>query len=93
MIESAIESACVAYAARQGILSYKLQAGVTGVPDRMFLLPGGRAWMVEMKTSTGRLSPRQKWVHGELALAGHPVTIIRSLLEFKEALTPKLKMM
>ena len=93
MIESAIEAACVHHAAKHGILSYKLQAGITGVPDRMFLLPWGKVWLVEMKTQTGRLSPRQSWVHEELNKAGHMVSVIRSLEEFKEELTLRLDLL
>lgn len=92
MIESAIEAACVHHAARQGILSYKLQAGITGVPDRLFLLPWGKVWLVEFKTKTGRLSPRQGWVHEELEKAGHPVSVIRSTDEFKEELALRIEL-
>ena len=93
MIESAIESACVHHAAKHGILSYKLRSGVTGVPDRLFLLPGGRVWLVEFKAKGGALSPRQKWVHEELNKAVHMVSVIRSLEEFKGELTLRLDLL
>ena len=92
MIESAIESACVHHAAKHGILSYKLRSGITGVPDRLFLLPWGRVWLVEFKAKGGALSARQKWVHAELDRAGHPVSLIWSTEEFKEGLTHVLSM-
>lgn len=93
MIESAIEAACVAHAGRQGILSYKLQAGITGVPDRLFLLPRGHVWLVEFKTKTGRLTSRQSWVHGELDKAGHMVSVVRSTEAFKEELTLRMELL
>lgn len=83
MRESAIEAACCRYARQRGVLPVKLHFGAIGMPDRMFLLPGGRALLVEFKTPVGRLSPRQKLVHEELNALGHPVTVVRSVAVFK----------
>jgi len=88
--EAYIEAACAHYAASKGVFSYKLQGSITGAPDRLFLLPFGRVWPVEFKSERGRLSPRQKLVHRQLAEAGHTVAIIRSLDEFKKGLTIQL---
>jgi hypothetical protein len=83
MSESAIERQCRVYATGRGVLSIKLQTGITGDPDRLFLLPGGRCWLVEFKVPGGLLSPRQKYRHSELAHFGHRVTVVYSTQEFK----------
>ena len=91
MTEATIEKACWNYALVKGIFTRKLAYGVVGDPDRVFFLPDGRCWLVEFKSPTGRLTPRQHLVHEAMAQAGHPVTVIRSLDEFKTALDIKLQ--
>lgn len=86
MSESTIEAACVKHAVTRGVNAIKLQSGVVGMPDRLFLLPRRRCWLVEFKAPTGRLSPRQKLVHETLAEAGHPVDVVQSLVQFKALL-------
>lgn len=39
---------------------------ITGFPDRIVLIPGGRIIFVETKTPTGKLSARQRLVHKQL---------------------------
>lgn len=90
MREAAIEAACCRYARQRGVLPVKLHFGAVGMPDRMFLLPDGRTLMVEFKTAIGRLSPRQKLVHGQLERLGHPVEVVRSPGEFKAVLDAAL---
>jgi hypothetical protein len=83
VLEAAIEAACVKYANKHGCLTVKLQGGAVGTPDRLFLLPGGRTMIVEFKTPTGRLSPRQKLVFPQYDRIGHPVLIVRRPKAFK----------
>ena len=83
MRESAIEAACCRYARRHGCKPVKLQAGETGMPDRLFLLPRGRLLLVEFKAPGEYLSPRQRLVCGALGDIGHPVFVIRSTDHFK----------
>lgn len=90
MRESDIEAACRKHALAHGVPSFKLQAGVTGDPDRVFLLPGERFWLVEFKALGGRLSPRQIVRHLELARLGHHVSVIYSTAQFKEQLATRL---
>lgn len=47
-----------------------------GMPDRLVLWPNGRAYLVELKTPTGQLSPIQRHVHARLAAGGHPVAVL-----------------
>ena len=91
MRESAIEASCVRHAMGRGCLSFKLHAGAVGAPDRIFLLPGRRCWVVEFKTATGQLSPRQKVVHASMECFGHPVDVVRSTKQFRELLDALLR--
>jgi hypothetical protein len=81
--ESALEARCCAYARRRGCTPIKLGGYVVGLPDRAFLLPGGRTWLVEFKGPRGQVTPRQKHEFEALALLGHPVTLCRSFAWFK----------
>lgn len=62
--------------------------GFTGVPDRIALLPGGRAVFVEVKrpgTKDGR-SPRQKRVAFQLKELGFDVVRAASLEDLTDAI-------
>jgi len=50
----------------------------TGLPDRLVLLPGGRIWFVEMKSTGKKPSPRQLVVHALLRRLGFTVWVIDS---------------
>jgi len=52
--------------------------GTAGMPDRLVLLPGGRARLVEMKAPDGRLSPLQVSTHKRLMKLGFPVFVLWS---------------
>lgn len=90
--ESSIERSCVTYALKQKVRSIKLSHAESGLPDRIFLLLDGRCWLVEFKTETGRIRPRQKLVFGALTPLGHPVTVIRTTADFKVELKKRLQM-
>jgi len=64
-------------------LCYKWQSSVTGVPDRIVIL-NEKIMFVELKTLTGKLSPRQVLVFDELGEAGFPVHILRSYEDIEE---------
>lgn len=46
-----------------------------GMPDRLVLLPGGRAIWVELKTDSGRTTPTQRKRHRELREMGFRVMV------------------
>ena len=48
-------------------------AGLRGIPDRLVLLPGGLAFFVELKITTGRLAPWHTRIHERLAGLGFRV--------------------
>lgn len=49
---------------------------VAGIPDRLVLLPGGRLFLIELKTETGSLSEIQKEWHKKAALTGTKVFVL-----------------
>jgi hypothetical protein len=65
--------------ARLGGLAIKLLSpSFTGLPDRMVLMPGGRIWFVELKSTGKKQSPRQKAVAEILWRLGFSVWVIDS---------------
>lgn len=67
-----------------GLMTLKIQQRMgRGYPDRMVMLPLNRVAWAELKTLTGKLSPRQTLVHKQLHEAGHQVEVLRT----KESIT------
>jgi len=58
----------------------------TGYPDRLVILPFNKVLWVELKTLTGKLSPRQEQVHFQLRLHHHCVLVLRTKEEITNAL-------
>jgi hypothetical protein len=55
----------------------KLSAAfISGLPDRLVLLPGGHLYFVEMKSERKKPSAIQKIIHKKLTGLGFPVSII-----------------
>jgi hypothetical protein len=86
--EARLEAACCRRAKALGMWPMKLWPLVTGLPDRLFLIPtrGGRVWFVEFKAPDGRVSKRQQVVHAQLREMGFAVDVVRSRDEFEWAL-------
>ena len=55
----------------------KLAPTSKGIPDALVLLPGGRAVLVELKETTGRISPAQRLYHEQAARLGTTVVVLR----------------
>ena len=68
----------------RGGWAVKLLPSVSGLPDRMVLLPGGRVIFVELKSPTGRVAPHQTVVHGRLLRLGFEVIVLSSPDAVKE---------
>lgn len=51
--------------------------GNDGVPDRIVILKGGKVLFVELKTSTGRLSPIQRYQIKKLEDLGCKVYVVK----------------
>lgn len=50
--------------------------GLSGVPDRLLLIPGGRVAFAELKAPGGRLRPLQVRRKAQLEAMGFPVYVI-----------------
>lgn len=79
--ESAIErTACRKVRETYGVSSIKLLSqGSTGLPDRLFLVPGGRPLFIEFKRPGGELSAKQQYVCGCLRELGYRVNVCDSV--------------
>ena len=64
----------------------KASGVLTGFPDLVACLPGGRTLFLELKAPKGVTSSAQHLVHARLSEIGHPVLVIRSLDEAAAAL-------
>ena len=54
-----------------GGLSRKfVSPGNPGVPDRIYIFPGGKVYFVELKTEIGRVSKKQEWQLKQLERMG-----------------------
>lgn len=64
--------------------SIKLLPSVSGLPDRMVLLPGGRLIFVETKAPTGTVAPHQTVIHNRLRRLGFEVVVLASTAAVRE---------
>jgi hypothetical protein len=91
MLEKQVEKYLTKRVKESGGLTYKWISSVTGVPDRIVFM-NNSVFLVELKTETGSLSPRQILVFDDLGEQGFPVYVLRSyddIEEFiREATTP-----
>jgi len=83
MLEKQIEKYLVKKVTQSKGLTFKWISTVAGVPDRLVFL-NNQVHLVELKTGTGHLSPRQILVFDQLGEAGFPVHILRSYEDIEE---------
>ena len=77
--EKVLEKYLVAEVKSLGGWAVKLLSGlVTGLPDRLCLLPGGVVAFVEVKTTGKKATPRQLIVHKKLRALGFRVEVLDS---------------
>jgi hypothetical protein len=73
--------------ARKGGIALKLLSpSFTGLPDRLVLMPGGRVWFVELKSTGKKQSARQKVVSDLLRRLGFIVRVIDNEITLSEFL-------
>ena len=66
MLEKEIEAWLNKKIKELGGLSFKfVSPNNPGVPDRIYILPGGRVYFVELKTEIGQMSNIQKWLRDQ----------------------------
>ena len=56
----------------------KLLSTITGLPDRLCLLPGGCLFFAELKSAKKKAEARQKLVHKQIRALGFEVYVIDS---------------
>lgn len=77
IVESEIENKMRQKLKAHGGIFFKfVSPSVSGVPDRICILPHGRIIFVELKREGGVVSPRQKYIHKKLRHLGVDVRVV-----------------
>lgn len=85
--EASLERKLVHEVQKRGGLCWKFTSpGVSGVPDRIVIMPGGRVVFVEMKAPGKRMRPLQKKRADQIQAMGIPVYCLNSNLEISNFL-------
>lgn len=85
MLESRVEERLTREVKARKGWALKFIPSVSGLPDRIVLLPGGRMFFVELKRPKGgRVAAHQTVVHKKLAKLGFPVAVLSSVDEVLE---------
>lgn len=75
MRESKIENYLKTEVGKYNGMCLKFTSSVSGVPDRIIILPDNRIYFVELKQEKGRLSKIQKYMHKQFNKRGVPVYV------------------
>jgi hypothetical protein len=85
--EKVIERKFAAAIRAGGGRSFKLPAVyVSGLPDRIALMPGGVAFFAEIKSTGKKPTPIQKLIHKKIRALGFDVYVIDSLENLQQTL-------
>lgn len=85
MLESKIEDWLNTQVKKLGDKSYKfISPDNPGVPDRIYLLPNGRVYFVELKRIIGKLSGVQVWQREQFQQMGCDFRVIYGMEQAKE---------
>lgn len=76
--ETRVEQELTRQVKQRSGMAIKILPSVKGLPDRLVLMPGGRAFFVELKSPAGRLELAQIVVHRTLDRLGFPVAVLPS---------------
>ena len=77
MRENHVEKTLRLQVKARGGWAIKLLPSVSGLPDRIVLMPGGRIYFVELKSPTGTVQPHQYVVHRRLRTLGFVVEVLK----------------
>lgn len=84
MLEKDIESWLNKQVEKMGGLAYKFTSPENpGVPDRIYILPNGKVWFVELKQKLGKVAGIQKWQRERLLGMGCNYRLVRGLDDAK----------
>ena len=85
MKEKVIERKLSDAVSQMGGLALKfVSPGLAGVPDRLVLLPGGKAIFVELKAPGKKPRPLQRLRHEQLRALGFRVVVVDSVEGIRE---------
>ena len=77
MRESQLEQKLVSHITKLGGIAYKFSSpNRRSVPDRLCVMPNGRAFFVELKSEGKAPTPLQRHEHETLRALGHTVLVI-----------------
>lgn len=80
MLEKDIEEWLGKQLEKLGCLSFKfVSPGNPGVPDRIYILPDGEVWFVELKQQLGRMSHIQVWQRDRMIAHGCNYLLVRGM--------------
>ncbi len=80
MLEKQIEKAVCDYAKTKDMLVYKFSSpGHASVPDRIFILPNGHMFMIEFKSTKGRVTAAQQREHDRLIAQCVPIYVVNDI--------------
>ncbi len=80
MRESDLEKKLVSHITKLGGIAYKFSSpNRKSVPDRLCVMPNGRAFFVELKTEGKAPTPLQRHEHELLRSLGHTVLVIDNI--------------
>lgn len=78
MLEREIEEWLNKHVEKMGGLSFKfVSPGNPGVPDRIYILPDGVVWFVELKQQFGKVARIQRWQRERLIGMGCHYRLVR----------------
>lgn len=87
MLEKKIEEKVNAYAESKGILQYKFTSPNRGsVPDRLYILPGGKVFFIEFKRAGEKATVKQEREHARLRAQGSTVFVVDDVDEGKRVI-------
>lgn len=91
VLESALETYFNAQVRkRTGGKAIKLAPTQRGVPDRLVVMPPGELFLVELKTTKGKLSEIQVFWHQQLAALGVRVYTLHGKIDIDQWITARL---
>lgn len=80
MLEKDIENWLNHQIENLGGLAFKfVSPGNPGVPDRIYILPDGKVWFVELKQQLGKVANIQKWQRDRIISMGCNYRLVKGL--------------